>query len=80
MQISSLVGARITGLWTAHFLKQLDASLDIAIVEQGVAGYGGTGRNAGIVGACIDHSHALATRSLWQRRSSTNGAAGIAKR
>ncbi len=56
----AIVGAGFTGLWTAFFLKQLEPGLDIVVVEQGVAGYGGSGRNAGIVSACIDHSHALA--------------------
>ncbi len=56
----AIVGAGFTGLWTAYFLKQLDPGKEIAVVEQGVAAYGGSGRNAGIVSACIDHSHALA--------------------
>jgi len=54
-----IVGAGFTGLWTALFLKQLDPNLDVAVLEQGVAGYGASGRNAGIVGPCIDHSHSL---------------------
>lgn len=57
-----VVGAGFTGLWTAYFLKQLDKSKDIVVIEQGVAGYGGSGRNAGIVSATIDHSHALAIK------------------
>lgn len=56
----AVVGAGFTGLWSAYFLKQLDPSLDVVVVEQQVVGYGGSGRNAGIVSACIDHSHALA--------------------
>jgi glycine/D-amino acid oxidase-like deaminating enzyme len=58
----AIVGAGFTGLWTALFLKELDSALSIVILEQGVAGYGGTGRNAGIVGETIDHSHELAAR------------------
>lgn len=54
-----IVGAGFTGLWTAYFLKQWAPQLDVAVVEQGIAGYGASGRNAGIVSACIDHSHAL---------------------
>lgn len=42
-----IIGAGFTGLWLAYHLKQLDPSLDIAIVEQHVAGYGASGRNAG---------------------------------
>jgi glycine/D-amino acid oxidase-like deaminating enzyme len=55
-----IVGAGFTGLWTAHFLKQLEPGLDVWVVEQGMAGYGASGRNAGIISSCIDHSHALA--------------------
>src|SRR5262245_51212041 len=55
-----IVGAGFTGLWTAWFLKQLEPQTDVAVVEQSVAGYGASGRNAGIVSGCIDHSHALA--------------------
>lgn len=55
-----IIGAGFTGLWTAYFLKSLEPSLSIAIVEQRFAGYGASGRNAGIVSACLDHSHALA--------------------
>jgi glycine/D-amino acid oxidase-like deaminating enzyme len=32
----------------------------VAVVEQEVAGYGASGRNAGIVGETLDHSHELA--------------------
>lgn len=55
-----VVGGGFTGLWTAFFLKSLDPQKDVALIEQGVVGYGGSGRNAGIVSACVDHSHALA--------------------
>jgi len=56
----AIIGAGFTGLWTAHFLKQLEPKLEIVVLEQGVAGHGGSGRNAGIVSASVDHSHALA--------------------
>jgi glycine/D-amino acid oxidase-like deaminating enzyme len=56
----AIVGAGFTGLWTALFLKELEPSLSIAILEQGSAGYGGSGRNGGIVGETVDHSHELA--------------------
>jgi glycine/D-amino acid oxidase-like deaminating enzyme len=55
-----IVGAGFTGLWTALFLKELDPSAEVAIVEKQIAGYGGSGRNAGILGETIDHSHDLA--------------------
>jgi glycine/D-amino acid oxidase-like deaminating enzyme len=56
----AIVGAGFTGLWTALFLKQLAPDRDVVVVEQGVAGYGASGRNAGIVSECLDHSHGLA--------------------
>lgn len=55
-----IVGAGFTGLWAAYFLRQLNADLDIVVVEQGVTGYGASGRNAGMISNCIDHSHGLA--------------------
>ncbi len=56
----AIVGAGFTGLWTGVFLKDLAPDKDIVIVEQGMAGYGGSGRNAGMLDVTIDHSHALA--------------------
>ena len=56
----AVIGGGFTGLWTALFLKQLQPALDVAVLEQGVVGWGASGRNAGIVSACVDHSHALA--------------------
>jgi len=56
----AILGAGYTGLWTALFLKELEPGLDVAIVERETAGYGGSGRNAGIVGETLDHSHDLA--------------------
>lgn len=56
----AILGAGFTGLWTAHFIKKLAPESDITVVEQGVCGFGASGRNAGIVGTSIDHSHELA--------------------
>jgi glycine/D-amino acid oxidase-like deaminating enzyme len=38
----------------------MEPDLEITILEQGMAGYGGSGRNAGMIDVTIDHSHALA--------------------
>ena len=62
----AIVGAGFTGLWTALFLKQLDPSVDVVIVEQGTTAYGASGRNAGMVSATIDHSHGLAVAHFGQ--------------
>ncbi|MGH7538253.1 MAG: NAD(P)/FAD-dependent oxidoreductase, partial [Gemmatimonadales bacterium] len=56
----AVVGAGLTGLWTAIFLKQLAPETEVVILEQGVAAYGGSGRNAGMVSETVDHGHALA--------------------
>ena len=41
----AILGAGLTGLWTARYLKRRDPSLDIVIVEREVAGFGASGRN-----------------------------------
>ena len=56
----AVVGGGYTGLWTALFLKELEPSASVAVVEQGLVGHGGSGRNAGIAGEGLDHSHELA--------------------
>jgi glycine/D-amino acid oxidase-like deaminating enzyme len=56
----AIVGGGLTGLWTALHLKALDARIGVAVLEQGIAAYGASGRNAGILAETIDHSHALA--------------------
>jgi glycine/D-amino acid oxidase-like deaminating enzyme len=43
----AIAGAGYTGLWTAYYLKQLDPTLSIAIVESQIAGFGASGRNGG---------------------------------
>jgi glycine/D-amino acid oxidase-like deaminating enzyme len=55
-----IIGAGLTGLWTAIHLKTLDPGREIVVLEQGIAAYGGSGRNAGMLGETIDHSHQLA--------------------
>jgi glycine/D-amino acid oxidase-like deaminating enzyme len=55
-----IIGAGFTGLWTSLFLSALEPSMRIAIVESNIAGYGGSGRNAGILGETVDHTHSLA--------------------
>lgn len=43
----AIVGAGLTGLWTAYYLKQRDPGLRIAVLERDIAGYGASGRNGG---------------------------------
>jgi glycine/D-amino acid oxidase-like deaminating enzyme len=40
----AILGAGFSGLWTAYYLKELDPSLEIAIIEREIAGFGATGR------------------------------------
>ena len=56
----AVVGAGLTGLWTALFVKQLDPSAEVVILEQEIAAYGGSGRNAGMLSETVDHGHGLA--------------------
>lgn len=42
-----IVGAGLTGLWTAHYLLEGDPALSIAILEAEQPGYGASGRNGG---------------------------------
>ena len=54
----AIVGGGYTGLWTAYYLKQIDPSLDIVILEAEIAGFGASGRNGGWCAAYlsgIDH-------------------------
>jgi glycine/D-amino acid oxidase-like deaminating enzyme len=57
-----VVGAGLTGLWTALFVKQLDPSAEVVILEQEIAAYGASGRNAGMLAETVDHGHGLAIR------------------
>jgi len=43
----AIVGAGYTGLWTAYYLKKIEPSLNVAILEAEVAGFGASGRNGG---------------------------------
>jgi glycine/D-amino acid oxidase-like deaminating enzyme len=42
-----IVGGGLTGLWTAYYLKKANPSLDIAVLEKNIAGFGASGRNGG---------------------------------
>ena len=55
-----IVGAGLTGLWTALFLKTLEPTLAVGVVEQGLAAHGASGRNAGMLSETVDHGHGLA--------------------
>lgn len=48
-----IVGAGLTGLWTAYYLKRAVPSLSIVVVEQRYAGFGASGRNGGWLSATV---------------------------
>ncbi|MCI0155562.1 FAD-binding oxidoreductase [Leifsonia shinshuensis] len=59
----AIVGAGLTGLWTAYYLQEADPSLRILLLERDVAGFGASGRNGGWCSALFPWSaSALAAR------------------
>ncbi|SDS16360.1 Glycine/D-amino acid oxidase [Nocardioides scoriae] len=43
----AIVGAGLTGLWTAYYLRRADPTLRVVVLEQEIAGFGASGRNGG---------------------------------
>ena len=43
----AIVGAGLTGLWSAYYLKRADPELRIVLLERDFAGFGASGRNGG---------------------------------
>lgn len=43
----AIIGAGLTGLWTAYYLQKNDPSLSILLLDKHVAGFGASGRNGG---------------------------------
>jgi glycine/D-amino acid oxidase-like deaminating enzyme len=43
----AILGAGLTGLWTAYYLLDRQPSLNVAVVEKEIAGFGASGRNGG---------------------------------
>jgi glycine/D-amino acid oxidase-like deaminating enzyme len=54
----AIVGAGLTGLWTAYYLTERDPSLRVAVLEKEVAGFGASGRNGGWASALFPVSRA----------------------
>jgi putative aminophosphonate oxidoreductase len=79
-----VVGGGYTGLWTALRIKELDPSLDVAIVEAGVCGWGASGRNGGFAMTLWHHFASLQTlcgteEALRLARASEDAVAGIGR-
>jgi len=52
----AIIGAGLTGLWTAYYLQQADPSLSIVVMDKHVAGFGASGRNGGWASALFPQS------------------------
>ena len=78
----AVVGAGLTGLWTALRLKELAPERDVVVLEQAEAAYGASGRNAGMLSETVDHSHGLAIEHFGEaeaRRLAHLGEANVAE-
>lgn len=54
-----IVGAGYTGLWAAYYLKTIQPTLDVVVVEREFAGFGASGRNGGWLTAALPGSRAI---------------------
>jgi glycine/D-amino acid oxidase-like deaminating enzyme len=52
----AIVGAGLTGLWTAWYLLQRDPDLRVAVLERETVGFGASGRNGGWCSALLPMS------------------------
>jgi len=59
----AIVGAGLTGLWTAWYLLQRDPALKIVLLEREIAGFGASGRNGGWCSALFPRSTASLVRA-----------------
>ncbi|NEM90446.1 NAD(P)/FAD-dependent oxidoreductase [Galbitalea soli] len=59
----AIIGAGLTGLWTAYSLQERDPTLRIALLEKEIAGFGASGRNGGWCSALFPRSTASLERS-----------------
>ena len=50
----AIAGGGFTGLWTAFYLKTLDPSLEICVLESEYCGFGASGRNGGWMMAALE--------------------------
>lgn len=81
----AIVGAGLTGLWTAYYLQERDPSLRIVLLEREVAGFGASGRNGGWCSALFPWSAvALAARygreaAIAQRRAMVETVAEVGR-
>jgi glycine/D-amino acid oxidase-like deaminating enzyme len=72
----AIVGAGLTGLWTALFLKELDPQIEPVVLEREIAAYGASGRNAGMLAETVDHGHGLAIQHFGEAEACRLAALG----
>jgi len=72
----AVVGAGLTGLWTALFLKELDPRAEVVVLERERTAYGASGRNAGMLSETVDHSHGLAIQHFGETEARRLAALG----
>jgi glycine/D-amino acid oxidase-like deaminating enzyme len=72
----AVVGAGLTGLWTALFLKELQPATEVVVLEREVAAYGASGRNAGMLSETVDHGHGLAIQHFGEAEARRLAALG----
>lgn len=58
----AIIGAGLTGLWTAWYLLERDPNLRIVVLESEIAGFGASGRNGGWCSALFPRSAASLAR------------------
>src|SRR5215469_17021648 len=58
----AIVGAGLTGMWTAYYLTNADAGLRVVLCEREIAGFGASGRNGGWCSALFPASLAKLER------------------
>lgn len=62
----AIVGAGLSGLWSAYYLRREQPDLDVIVVEREIAGFGPSGRNGGWVrGGMSGVGKVYARRSGW---------------
>ena len=84
----AILGAGLTGLWTAFYLRRRDPSLRIVIVEREIAGFGASGRNGAwcapdfniSMGRLAPASTARTPRGRCSRRRTTRSTRWAARR
>jgi len=72
-----VVGAGLTGLWTAYYLLEADPSLDVLLVEQVSAGFGASGRAGGWCSAQLPVTAEALARTVHVASPVAGRAAGL---